>query len=266
MTAEDPLVTESLPRGDGHRELFGPAPNIPLSFHGDPHPSSVPSETAAGNAGPDNTSSSLTPNVEASAAIRGQEGDDVLSPAIPVGAFRWKMKSWRDGGCTHSLVVLSSGILLSRRGWSLWRLWSTSSGASGSSDSNGSSGSLPSRERQQQSNVSEKPEKESHCDAGDRARSRGASEVKSDEAAEDDTSSGLAFAFDVQLSATCLSLEPWEYESDGLGLKKEAGDGVLDQEGSAVVVRADLAMRMTTAVFLEGHWARELGARELPHK
>lgn len=241
VTAKDPLVTETLPRGDGERELFGPAPKIPLSFHGDPRTSSIPSEVAAGNPEPDNATSSLALDEEASSAIRGQKGGD---PLIPLSAFRWRMKTLRDGGCAHSMMVSGSGILLSPRGWSLWRLWS-----------NSRSDNLPSKERQQQSNVSE----EGHYDAGDRARSRGASETESGETA----ASGLAFAFDVQLSGTYLSLEPWEYESEGLGLQQEAGG--FDQEGSAIVVCTDLAMRMTTAVFLEGHWAKGLGAEGFPH-
>lgn len=107
----------------------------------------------------------------------------------------------------------------------------------------------------------------------------------------------LASALDLHLSGTSLVLEPWDYEgahcAKGAELRRGrnqdfedasvrrgrsedfggarvrrigregfegGGGGGGGGDGEAVVVRADLSMRMTSGLFLDGHWMVELGA------
>lgn len=81
----------------------------------------------------------------------------------------------------------------------------------------------------------------------------------------------VASAFDLHLSGTCLVLEPWDYagahfaqgakfeRSGREGFKGGVGRGGGGGDGAALVVRADLSMRMTSGLFLDGHWMVELG-------
>lgn len=79
--------------------------------------------------------------------------------------------------------------------------------------------------------------------------------------------SDLGSALSVRLSGICLVLEPWNYG----GVSREGGmdecapafapvesGGWEGGDGSMVAVRLDMAMKMTSALFLSGHWAKEL--------
>lgn len=107
----------------------------------------------------------------------------------------------------------------------------------------------------------------------------------------------LASALDLHLSGSCIVLEPWDYGgvhcAEGAKLRRGRSQDVEDAsfrrgasedfggarvkrggkegfkggggvggggDGAAVVVRADLSMRMTSGLFLDGHWMVELGA------
>lgn len=71
----------------------------------------------------------------------------------------------------------------------------------------------------------------------------------------------LGSALNVVLTGTTIILEPWNYgdkrQPEGIG---GAGGDSERRSGNAVVMRAALSLTMTTALFLEGHWAKELHA------
>lgn len=85
-----------------------------------------------------------------------------------------------------------------------------------------------------------------------------------------------ASALDIHLSRACLVLEPWDYADVGrtrsgqfdtqAGMETGGCARRCGGDGSAVVVRVNLAMRMTSALFLEGYWAARLCAGRLPSR
>ena len=252
VTAIDPVVTESLPWGHGDRELVGPATEMPPFSHAKPFRPTTPSDTDVATEPDAASPSSLPPDVDNPAPhVAERQGKrQGRSSVVPApNTFRWKRQGWPDGGRTDSLALSGAAVLLSRRGWGEWRLWSAVTNAREVAEDSGSLKGQPLH-----GSLAEKPGNECFPGAGD-----GDAEV----------APKLAFAVDVCLSGVCFSLEPWDYHQRG-GLqrsevsrwKEGGGGGVPHQEGSAVVVRTDLAMRMTTAFFLEGHWARHLVAAD----
>ena len=272
----DPLLTESLSvpgarrpgegreRGRAKRKLLSPGQAVPLGFHAPP----APAEEAGDE---DRACPGLVPG--------SSSGDG--------SCFRWKKMSWPDGGRTNSLEVAGSSLLLSEVGWRRWRGWAAATAGGGGSDSaeevkGGGDVGVEATPHPEEGGVrSPKP-----VTGGEAAAAAAADEDGSSLIAE------LASALDVHLSQSCLVLQPWNYgggygraegrrdgqktpetdPSQGCRTGSESfggggGDGGgcrngwdgIGGDGAAVVVRADLSLRMTSAFFLDGHWAARLG-------
>lgn len=67
----------------------------------------------------------------------------------------------------------------------------------------------------------------------------------------------LGSSLDVELADTVVVFERWDYECEHEGLDRGVERVAFEP---AVSVRAEMSLTMTTAFFLDGHWATELRA------
>lgn len=213
----------------------------------------------------------------------------------PASSFRWSKTSWLDGGRANSLAFGGGSVLLSRVGWERWRAWagaasagvgegegegdeggggyssSSGGGGGGSGDSSRAGHGRSSLAGKGSEGDKESDPAEPHLD---QREGGGGLAITADRTAEVEAAliAEVASAFDLHLSGTCLVLEPWDYagthcakgarfKSSGReGFEGGMGRGGGGGDGAALVVRADLSMRMTSGLFLDGHWMVELGA------
>lgn len=333
----EPLLTEGAQggrlSGGEDRKLLSPGQIVPLSFH-----ARAPRAGAQVQGTPGFTSDDVPDTARVGATTSEKEGvrvgvdgegGDAMACRVGVGdrsspvlvappdsgsSFRWKKRSWPDGGRISSLAVTGSTLLLSKVGWSRWRLWAaattSSSGSVEGCDNAGDDGPSTVQPANQQ-----QPVNAGHYSRGNASGENVASSSVAADAAvttaskpavctreatiAGSNSSGvvaeLASALDVHLSQTCLVLEPWDYgdgwdlaggrggeETEGKrcverctehsGSRKEGTNRCREKasgrskgmdlggtgDGAAVVVRASLSLRMTSAFFLDGHWAAAL--------
>ncbi|CAM9729590.1 unnamed protein product [Ectocarpus sp. 6 AP-2014] len=325
----EPLLTEStrgkeLSANDGgNRKLLSPGQIVPLSLcasaplggtqvpgaTGDLGAGAATADTSddtgnnitvrtdgqRGRATSDKVGDGVAPPQEGDSDTASPPGSGAPSPGTRSGAcFRWKKRSWPDGGRTNSLAVSGASVLLSKVGWGRWRVWAAAATGSGDDDNGGLSPKDESAKQKRQQVVAgeettgtgppggisfgerEASPKDATASAGKVSNSATQGSnlapanvavgiASADPLAASDAGliAELAFAFDVNLSETCLILEPWNYDSgcDRSGVCGMGGDnGWEGGDEAAVVVRVDMSMRMTSAFFLDGHWAAKLAA------
>lgn len=212
----------------------------------------------------------------------------VVSGCDRGSSFLWKKMSWPDGGRTNSLAVSGASVLLSKVGWDRWRAWAVGAtadaavrgGDSNSRDSTGQPVEQPRVVVQQDLGENQALPKDlsaSTAVAVATAEDRGAENVGSSETPSKSASDlekeeaatahdaglivDLAAALDISLSRTSFMLEPWQYgggNGRGGGAGEEGYEG--GSNGAVVVVRVDMSLTMTSAFFLDGRWAAQLGA------
>ncbi|CAM9181313.1 unnamed protein product, partial [Ectocarpus fasciculatus] len=324
----EPLLTESthgkeLSASDGgDRKLLSPGQIVPLSLGASAPLVGARVPGATGDTGAAATSAAAS--FEEPEKADGQRGratsdkvgdgvaplqEDDNDSASPPGlgapspganspsCFRWKKRSWPDGGRTNSLAVSGASVLLSRVGWGRWRVWAAAATGGGDDDNDDLSPKDESAKQQRQQVVvageetagigslggtsfgeREAPPNDATSTARTRKVSNSEAQGSSLEpanvavgiaiadplgASDAGLIAELASAFDVYLSETCLVLEPWNYDSgcDRSGACGRGGDnGWEGGDSAAVVIRLDMSMRMTSAFFLDGHWAAKLAA------
>lgn len=279
----------------GARELLGSGPDIPLNFH-ETRSSGLPPPEPSPKA-----STTTTGSVNSNAHAWGVGGDSSKGGdgelSSPCSSFRWKKRSWPDGGRTTTLAVEGGGVLLSKRGWGRWRHWAAGKddgGTGGNDDAAGDlhvSTNLPTRETQQPvdkqraeihgsggqggrdgepivASPNDVAKRVEHASAGAPAATQavGVAETATNEEAKHDDESSLiaelASSLSISLSGTCVVLEPWDYglcESGKGAQTRERGGRDHNIAGPAVVLRADLSVTSTSAFFLDGHWTPDLG-------
>lgn len=282
---------------DGVRELLGSGPDILLSFH-ETHSTELPPPEPSPEASTTNTGS-VNSNAHAWDVGGGSSkgGDGELSS--PCSSFRWKKRSWPDGGRTTTLAVEGGGILLSKRGWGRWRHWAAAKddgGTGGHDDAAGNlhvSTNLSTHETQQPvdkqraeihgsgeqggrdgepivARPNDVAKRVEHAPAGAPAATQAVGvaetatndEGKHDAKGESSMIAALASSLSISLSGTCVVLEPWDYGSceSGKGAQtRKRGARDHSIAGPAVVLRADLSVTSTSAFFLDGHWTPDLG-------
>lgn len=219
------------------KELFGREPDIPVS--------SLLAEVgpSASARTPYSYRDETVPDVDparGSVTTSMEPGKgDVPSPSPH--ELRWCRRSWPDGGSANSLSVEGGGISLSKPGWSAWRRWAGIGSHSGSSPDDRAEVERETLYRGSTADV----------------EPRGMSALSA-EANDGVFVTELASCLDVELAGTYLILEPWECCSVG----GETGETRISP---TISVRASLKLKMTTAFFLDGHWAAELrAARSTP--
>ncbi|CAM9595400.1 unnamed protein product, partial [Ectocarpus sp. 13 AM-2016] len=325
----EPLLTEST-RGEelsasdvGDRKLLSPEQIVPLSLcasaplvggqvsgaTGDTGAAAATAATSEdtgneisvrtygqrGRAASDKVGDGVAPPKEGDRDTASPPGSGAPSPGARSGAcFRWKKRSWPDGGRTNSVAVSGASVLLSKVGWGRWRVWAAAATGGGDDDNGGLSPEDESAEQKRQQAVvageetagtgpsggtsfreREAPPNDATASAGKvpNSATQGSNlepaNVAVDIASADPLAASdagliaeLASAFDVNLSETCLILEPWNYDGcDRSGVCGREGDnGWEGLDGAAVVVRVEMSMRMTSAFFLDGHWAAKVAA------
>lgn len=290
---EKPLLTETLRDSAGERELLGPGPSIPKCFWKERTSSAQTHDSdSTRNGDTDVSTEDLRETVREAGGVK----EGVQPGATPLhisSAFRWKKRSWPDGGRTNSLAMKGGGVLLSKRGWDQWRGWAAAT-SGGSSDESGDQpanlellapamppttaapsigtcedeSSRPGTENVTSSANDVRPS--SSTAREEKAGRYPASPTDTDSNSENDEDmiSELAAVLDIELAGTCIALEPWEYQSPGAtgfpqrenGGEKIEGDLMRQRggDGPALLIRANMVMRMTSAYFLDGHWTTEL--------
>lgn len=308
----EPLLTESTggeelsTSGGGDRKLLSPGQIVPLSLCasaplvGAPTPgatgdtgaaaataatfedtgnTSVRTDGQRGRATSDKVGDGVAPLQEDDNDMASPPGSGASSPGVSSGScFRWKKRSWPDGGRINSLAVSGASVLLSRVGWGRWRVWAAA--ATGGDDDNNEFPPKDESAKQQRQQVvvpeeettgigppggtnfgeREAPPNDVTARAGKWSNSADVAvgTASADPLAASDAGliAELASVFDVHLSETCLVLEPWNYGVCGKG----GDNGWEGGDRAAVVIRVDLSIRMTSAFFLAGHWAANLAA------
>lgn len=293
LCASAPLVGAQVPGATGDT---GAAAATAATSEDTGNTISVRTDGQRGRATSDKVGDGVAPPQEGDSDAASPPGSGAPSPGARSGAcFRWKKRSWPDGGRTNSLAVSGASVLLSKVGWGRWRVWAAAATGGGDDDNGGLSPKDESAKQKRQQVVvageettgtgppggtsfgeREAPPNDATASAGKVSNSAtqgsnlepanvavGISSADPLAASDAGLIAEHASAFDVNLSETCLILEPWNYGSgcDRSGVCGRGGDnGWEGRDGTAVVVRVDMSMRMTSAFFLDGHWAAKLAA------
>ncbi|CAN0106966.1 unnamed protein product, partial [Ectocarpus sp. 12 AP-2014] len=292
LCASAPLVGAQVPGATGDT---GAAAATAATSEDTGNEISVRTDGQRGRAASDKVGDGVAPPQEGDLDTASPPGSGAPSPGARSGAcFRWKKRSWPDGGRTNSLAVSGASVLLSKVGWGRWRVWAAAATGGGDDDNGGLSPKDESAEQKRQQVVvageettgtgppggtsfreREAPPNDATASAGTVSNSATqGSNLEPPNVAVDIASADplavsdagliaeLASAFDVNLSETCLILEPWNYDGcDRSGVCGRGGhNGWEGLDGAAVVVRVEMSMRMTSAFFLDGHWAAKVAA------